>query len=151
VSRPSLRGRLGDARIRAILASPWHRRHSRDTLVLEVIGRRSGRRYRLAVSYVEDADALLVFVNEADAKLWWRNLRTGAPVRIVLRGRWEARWAEVAGEDDPPRPAESLARFAAAWPGFIDLGLPPAEHYSPEDLLPVAHGCAVITMTLPAG
>ena len=34
--------------MRAILASPWHRRHSHDTLVLEVTGRRSGRRYRLA-------------------------------------------------------------------------------------------------------
>jgi deazaflavin-dependent oxidoreductase (nitroreductase family) len=150
VSRHSLRERLGDARILAVLASPWHRRYSRTTLVLEVIGRRSGRRYRLPVSYVEDGGALLVFVDEADAKVWWRNLRGGAPVRVLLRGRWEARRAEVAGEDDPPRLAESLARFAAAWPGFIDLGLPPAEHYSPEDLLPVAHGCAVITITLSA-
>jgi len=42
--------------------------------------------------------------------------------------------------------SRALARFAAAWPGFVDLGLPPAERYSPEDLLPVAHGCAVITI-----
>jgi deazaflavin-dependent oxidoreductase (nitroreductase family) len=149
VSHPSLRDRFGDARVRAVLASPWHRRHSGNTLVLEVIGRRTGRRYRLPVSYAEEAGALLVFVDEAGSKLWWRNLRGGAPVRVLLRGRWEARRAQVAGEDDPPRLAESLARFAAAWPGFIDLGLPPAERYSTEDLLPVAHGCAVITMTLP--
>ena len=121
-----------------------------NTLVLEVTGRRSGRRYRLPVSYVEDAGALLVFVDQAGGKLWWRNLRGGAPVRVLLRGRWEVRRAEVAEEDDPPRLAESLARFAAAWPGFIDLGLPPAERYSPEDLLPVAYDCAVITMTVAA-
>lgn len=148
--RRSLRERFGDVQMRAVLASPWHRRHSRNTLVLEVTGRRSGRRYRLPVSYVEDAGALLVFVDRAGGKLWWRNLRGGAPVRVLLRGRWEVRRAEVAGEDDPPRLAESLARFAAAWPGFIDLGLPPAERYSPEDLLPVAYDCAVITMTVAA-
>ena len=66
VSHRRLRERLGDARMRAVLASPWHRRHSHNTLVLEVTGRRSGRRYRLPVSYVEDAGALLVFVDEAE-------------------------------------------------------------------------------------
>ena len=46
----TLRERIGDTRMRATLRSPWHRRHSHDTLVLEVTGRRSGRRYRIAVS-----------------------------------------------------------------------------------------------------
>lgn len=142
----TLRERIGDARMRAILRSPWHRRHSHDTLALEVTGRRSGRRYRIAVSYVEDAGDLLVFVDEAAAKLWWRNLRGGAPVRVLLRGHWQVGHAEVAWEADPPGLARALARFAAAWPGFVDLGLPPAERYSPEELLPVAHGCAVVTI-----
>ena len=61
--------RFADARMRATLGSPWHRRHSHDTLVLEVTGRRSGRRFRIAVSYAADGDDLLVFVDEADAKL----------------------------------------------------------------------------------
>jgi deazaflavin-dependent oxidoreductase (nitroreductase family) len=137
--------------MRATLRSPWHRRHSHNTLVLEVTGRRSGRRYRIAVSYVEDDDDLLVFIDETDAKLWWRNLRGGAPVRVLLRGHWQAAQAAVAGEDDPEARARALARFAAAWPGFVDPGLPPAESYSPEDLLPVAHGCAVVKMQLTPG
>ena len=138
--------RFGDARMRAILRSPWHRRHSHDTLVMEVTGRRSGRRFRIAVSYVADGDDLLVFIDEADAKLWWRNLRGGAPVRVLLRGRWLAAQATVAWEDDPEGLARALARFVAAWPGFVDLGLPPEEHYSPEELLPVAQGIAVATI-----
>ncbi len=150
MSERTFRERLGNARMRALLASPWHRRHSGNTLTLEVTGRRSGKRYRLPVSYAEEAGRLLVFVDEAGSKLWWRNLRGGAQVRVLLRGRWETCRAEVAGEDDPVALAQALARFAAAWPGFIDLGLPPAPAYSPDDLLPVAHGCAVITITLPA-
>lgn len=146
MSRRGLRERLGDLRMRGLLASPWHRRHSSDTLTLVVTGRRSGKRYRLPVSYVEDAGSLLVFVDEADTKLWWRNLRGGAPVRVRRRRRWLGANAEVAWEADPASLARALARFAAAWPGFVDLGLPPAERYSPEDLLPVAHGCAVITI-----
>ena len=97
------------------------------------------------MSYVEDAGDLLVFVDEAAAKLWWRNLRGGAPVRVLLRGHWQVGHAEVAWEADPPGLARALARFAAAWPGFVDLGLPPAERYSPEELLQVAHGCAVVS------
>jgi hypothetical protein len=100
---------------------------------------------------VEKDDDLLVFVDEADAKLWWRNLRGGTPVRVLLRGRWQAGQAEVAWEDDPEALARALARFVAAWPGFVDLGLPPAERYSAEDLLPVAHGCAVVTIRLTPG
>ena len=141
-----LRSRLSNARVMAVLASPWHRRYSGNTLVLEVTGRKSGKGYRLPVSYAEDAGDLLVFVDEADGKRWWRNLRGGAPVRVRLRRHWRQGQAEVAWEDDPTGLARALARFAAAWPGFIDLGLPPTGSYSPEDLLPVAHGCAVVTI-----
>jgi deazaflavin-dependent oxidoreductase (nitroreductase family) len=134
--------------MRVVLASPWHRLHSGDTLVLEVTGRESGRRYRLPVSYVEDEGALLVFVDEAESKRWWRNLRGGAPVRVRLQGRWRRGQAEVAGEADREGLARALSPFAAAWPGFVDLGpgLPRSEAPSPEELLPVAHGCAVVTI-----
>ena len=119
--------------MRAVLASPWHRR-------------RSGQRYRLPVSFVEDDSDLLVFVDEADTKRWWRNLRGGAPVRVRVQRRWQPGRAEAAWENDPAGLARALARFGAAWPGFVDLGLPPADSYSPEDLLPVAHGCAAVTI-----
>jgi len=148
VSRRTIRERLRDARTRAVLASPRHRRRSHDTLILEVTGGHSGRRYRIAVSYVEDGGDLLVFVDEADAKRWWRNLRGGAPVRVLLRGRRQTAWANVVEDDDPTALAEALARFVAAWPGFVDLGLPPAERYSAEELLPVARGRAVVTIHL---
>jgi len=141
-----LRSRWRDVRIRAVLASPWHRGRSHNTLVLEVTGRSSGRRYRLPVSYVEDSGELLVFVDEASTKRWWRNLRGSAPVRLLLRGEWRAGTAQATGEEDPPALARALARFVAAWPGFVDLGLPPAERYTAEDLLAVARGFAVITI-----
>jgi deazaflavin-dependent oxidoreductase (nitroreductase family) len=144
VSPGRLRSRLHDTRIRAVLASPWHRRHSDHTLTLEVTGRRTGKRFRLPVSYVEDGGELLVFVDEADAKRWWRNLRGGATVRVRLRGQRRPAWAEVVWDHDPAALARALARFVAAWPGFVDLGLPPADYYSAEDLLPVARGLAVV-------
>jgi hypothetical protein len=146
MSQGRLRSRLHDSWMRVVLASPGHRLHSADTLVLEVSGRQSGRRYRLPVSYVEDQGQLLVFVDEADSKRWWRNLRGGAPVRMLLRGRWCLGYAEVAWEADPANLARALSRFVAAWPGFVDLGLPRKEAYSPEELLPIAHGCAVVTI-----
>ncbi|MFH1329061.1 MAG: nitroreductase/quinone reductase family protein [Actinomycetota bacterium] len=127
MSERSRSERLSGALMRASPASPWRARHRHDTMVLEVTGHRSAKRYRAAVSYVEDAGHLLVFVGEVEAKLWWRNLRGGAPARVLRRGRCRPGQAGVAGEADPRALARALARFAAAWPGFVDLGLPPGE------------------------
>ena len=75
-------------------------------------GRHSAlRRTYSRTPYVEDAGDLLVFVDEAAAKLWWRTLRGGAPVRVLLRGHWQVGHAEVAWEADPPGP------WPWRWPG----------------------------------
>lgn len=70
----------------ALLRSPLHRLLSRDLLVLGYTGRRSGRRLRLPLSYVE-RDGALVLCTRPGASQWWRNLKGGAEVEVLLRGR----------------------------------------------------------------
>jgi hypothetical protein len=65
---------------RAVLATPLlHRVVSNRILVIDVVGRRTGRRYRIPVGYVATRDGLLI----GTAGRWRRNLRAGDRVRVV--------------------------------------------------------------------
>ena len=79
--------------VRLILVSPLHALLSRNTLLLEFTGRRSGRRMTLPVSYHEPAPGTLHCFTARDG-VWWKNLSGGVPVRVRLRGAWVSADAE---------------------------------------------------------
>lgn len=70
-----------------VLRSRLHPLLSRGLALLEVTGRRTGRRYWIPVGYQRDGDTLTVLVSRARRKLWWRNYREPGPVGVLLRGR----------------------------------------------------------------
>jgi F420H(2)-dependent quinone reductase len=73
--------------VRTVLRSPAHRLLSGHLMLLTVTGRRSKRTFSFPVGYTElGADRLQVTLDWPDRKRWWRNLRGGAPVAVVLRG-----------------------------------------------------------------
>lgn len=67
-----------------LLRSPLHGLLSRDLLVLTYSGRRSGTRYTLPLSYVTLRDNLYLCTRTT---FWWKNLRDGGDVEVVLRGQ----------------------------------------------------------------
>jgi tryptophan 2,3-dioxygenase len=57
---------------------------SHQVMVLDVTGRRSGRTYRIPVSYLRsDGDVLCMTSRDG---LWWRNLSKDVPVHITYCG-----------------------------------------------------------------
>jgi deazaflavin-dependent oxidoreductase (nitroreductase family) len=92
--------RLFNPVIRAILRSPLHGLLSEQILLLTYSGRRSGRPYTLPVGYVRDGDTLLVVSQHSELKQWWRNLRGGALVSLLLRGHRPDGRADVIEEPD---------------------------------------------------
>jgi deazaflavin-dependent oxidoreductase (nitroreductase family) len=60
-------------------------------LTIYVVGRKSGKRYVIPVAYTRHEAALLVGTPFA----WGRNLRTGTPVRIRVKGKLRAAAVEV--------------------------------------------------------
>src|SRR5207247_9638962 len=52
-------------------------------LTIYLVGRKSGRRYAVPVAYARHDESLLVGTQFG----WGRNLRTGDPVRIRLKGK----------------------------------------------------------------
>ncbi len=86
--------------MRGLLRAPLlSRLVGRRLVTLYVVGRKSGRRYTVPVAYTPDQGDLLIGTPFG----WGRNLRTGEPVTIRLRGR--RRVADV--RSSPTSPAWS--------------------------------------------
>jgi deazaflavin-dependent oxidoreductase (nitroreductase family) len=68
-----------------ILRSPLHGMLSKNTMLVTVTGRKSGKPITTPVSYVRIGDVLSV--TSFRHRTWWRNLRGSAPVTIRLQGQ----------------------------------------------------------------
>ncbi len=78
---------IGNPLMKLMLRSRWHWNASEELMLITVTGRKSGKRYTTPVNYVQDGNLLSVLTHAH--RTWWRNLRGGAPVEVVLRGRKE--------------------------------------------------------------
>ncbi len=68
-----------------LLKSPLHGMVSKNTMLVTVTGRKSGRSITTPTNYLRQDDTLWV-VSWRDRK-WWRNLRGGAEIKVLLAGR----------------------------------------------------------------
>ncbi len=89
-----------------MLKSPFHV-FMGDMLLITVTGRKSGRAYSTPVNYVKDGDTILI-TSKVD-RTWWRNLRGGAPVTLVLHGQTYRGAATVI--EGHPQVDQALLRF----------------------------------------
>jgi deazaflavin-dependent oxidoreductase (nitroreductase family) len=83
----------GNSFITFLLRSPLHRLMSGSTMLITVTGRKSGRPITTPVNYYQDGDTLWVISNRE--RTWWRNLKSGAPLKLRLRGREVDGFGEV--------------------------------------------------------
>lgn len=113
----TLRGqRATNLVVRAVLRTPGLARLVGGRLVtVYVVGRTTGRRYTVPVAYLADGRDLLV----GTSFRWARNLRTGEPVEIRLRGRRRRADVAVSIEEDDVVPAYAeMARTNRAFASF---------------------------------
>lgn len=92
--------------IAALLRSPLHGLASRNLLLLTYVGAKSGVVRTLPLSYVEVGGRPYLCTRSS---AWWRNLRSGRPVELRLRGRRVAATPVVVDTHT----AEALAAFRA--------------------------------------
>lgn len=98
----ALWNRSGNRVVALLLRSRLHSLLSRRLTLITVTGRRSGHQHTFPVAYEESAQRLTIPVLWPQRKLWWRNLRDGAPIRLRLRGTNRTGHAHVR-LDDPNR------------------------------------------------
>jgi deazaflavin-dependent oxidoreductase (nitroreductase family) len=60
-----------------------------NALIVETVGRRSGKRRRLPVGYLDDGGRILIVVEDGSRAEWVRNaLANDGRLRVHLRGKW---------------------------------------------------------------
>jgi len=123
---------LANRMVRGLLRVPLVSRGvGRRLIVLYVVGRTSGHRYTVPVAYQRHEGALLIGTPFA----WGRNLVTGQPVDVRLRGR--RRVADVEVFTDEARVVELyglIARQNRAFASFNAISLDAAGTPDPDDL-----------------
>jgi deazaflavin-dependent oxidoreductase (nitroreductase family) len=113
-----------------VLRSPVHGMVSKTVLLITFTGRKSGKTYSTPVSYSQSGDQVSIFTHAA----WWKNLGSGAPVTLRIRGQEFRGLAEPVAEDKQAIAAGLTAHLRkvpsdARWYGvaFDDRGNPGAE------------------------
>jgi hypothetical protein len=105
--------------VRAMLRTSGLAQFIGDRLVtLYVIGRKTERRYAIRVAYVLDGDRLLIGTSFG----WCRNLRTGDPIELRLKGRLRLADVQVEStEDGVVRAYGHLARMNPTFARFNSI------------------------------
>ena len=100
----------------------------KNALVIETLGRRSGRRHRVPVGYLDDDGKIIVVVEDGLRSNWVRNaLAQDGRLRIHLRGRWRpARLLMLEAEPESylsrmNRVHAGLVRSHSSTPGVAEL------------------------------
>jgi deazaflavin-dependent oxidoreductase (nitroreductase family) len=132
--------------VRGLLCTPLLRRLAGQRLIiLYLVGRKSGRHYRVPVAYSRHNGSLLVGTQFS----WVRNLRTGEPVQIRLLGKLRSADVQVLiDETDVVEHLAMMARDNHQFAKFNKIGLDQRGEPSPDDLhLAWGAGARVVRLT----
>ena len=123
---------LANRVVRGLLRTPLLSSAMGSRLVtLYIVGRKSGRRYTIPVAYTRDGDDLLIGTPFG----WGRNLRTGEPVQIRLKGRLrEADVRVYKDEADVTGAYAAMCRDNKQFAKFNKVGFDAAGNPEPGDL-----------------
>jgi deazaflavin-dependent oxidoreductase (nitroreductase family) len=98
--------RLMNPAVAWLLRSRLHGITSKTVMLITFTGRKSGKRYTTPISYVRDGERVRVFT----VFPWWRNMRNGEEVTVLIAGV-EYRGNATAVTGDAERIPEALRDF----------------------------------------
>ena len=111
--------------LRLLLRSPAGRRLGTRLALIRYRGQRTGRVYELPVQYARDGTRVWVLPGSPEHKTWWRNMRDGIDVDLLLAGQRVHGWAVVIDQHDNPTFAQGLAAYLRAIPRARRVLAPP--------------------------
>jgi hypothetical protein len=99
--------------MRLLLRSPLHGVLSGSIMLITFTGRKSGKKFTTPVRYVQVGDTVRCFT--AAENQWWRNLRNGAPVSLLIKGQ-SGDYQAQAIFDNPAVIKDRLVAYLAMFP-----------------------------------
>ena len=112
---------------------------------LEFTGRQTGQTYNFPVGYMQVGSTVFCYSPFS----WWRNLRGGAPVKVVIKGRPLTGVADVCTDTD--QIAAGMDVYLRHNPGdarFFKVKLDENRHPNPEDIAKAARDNVQIRIEL---
>lgn len=99
-----------------------------NALIVETIGRRSGKRRRVPVGYLDDGGRIIVVVEDGVRAHWVRNAQAGeGRLRVHLRGVWRPARLRILDADPAVylgrmnRVHAALVRNHSSTPGVVEI------------------------------
>lgn len=99
-----------------------------NALIVETVGRRSGKRRRIPVGYLDDGGRIIVVVEDGSGAQWVRNaLANDGRLRIHLRGAWRPARLRMLDADPESclrrmnRLHAAFVRLEASTPGVVEI------------------------------
>ncbi len=105
--------------------------HAAEPIIVETIGRRSGKRRRVPVGFLEENGILIVVAEDGRVTSWVRNaLDRDGRLRIFFLGKWRDAHLELR----PGDPETYLRRMSKAHAAFVrmELSAPELVEITPE-------------------
>lgn len=98
-----------------MLRSPFHRLISSGVMLVTYTGRKSGKTFRVPVTYVPyEGDLLTVSFKH---RVWWRNLRGVDQIELTVRGK-KVYYRPIVHEDNAAV-AEQLRHYLVPRPNYV--------------------------------
>ena len=118
---------------------------SKTLMNLQFKGKQTGQTYNFPVGYMQQGQTVFCYSPFS----WWRNLRGGAPVTVVVKGRTLTGIADVC--TDTEEIATGMDVYLRHNPGdarFFHVKLDENRHPNPEDIAKAAHANVQIRIDL---
>jgi len=124
---------IGNPFVKMILQSPLHPLMSESTAVIFVTGKKSGKTYSFPVNYLRTGKT--IWITSMRHRSWWKNLRGGAQVSLLLAGRDCEGQGEVF--EDSAEVEKYLSEYLLLRPAYVkyfEVGMDLEGKLIPEDL-----------------
>ena len=130
--------------MRFLLRSPAHGLLSGSLMLITFTGRKSGKQCTTPVRYMQTGDTVRCFTSAENQ--WWRNLRSGARVSLLINGKSSAYQAQAIF-DDPADIKMKLVSSLALFPqdaASHDIRLHQDKSLNEQDLEKAARAAVVV-------
>jgi hypothetical protein len=135
--------------MRFLLRSPAHGLLSDSLMLITFTGRKSGKQFTTPVRYTQTGDTVRCFT--AAENQWWRNLRSGSRVSLLIKGQLSDYQAQAVF-DNPADIRKKLVAYLGLFPqdaAYHDIRLNKDKSLNEQDLEQAARA-AVVVEAVPA-
>jgi len=130
--------------MRFLLRSPLHGLLSNSLMLITFTGRKSGKKFTTPVRYIKTGDTVRCFT--AAENQWWRNLRSGARVSLLVKGQLSDYQAQAIF-DKPTDIKKQLVSYLTLFPqdaAYHDIRLNKDKSLDEKDLEHAANNAIVV-------